>query len=157
MERTRKIWYLLQRNLWRPLWKFYFWKTGWVQHWVLPDFQRSLGISLKDKSCSRSAIHKATCIQSFLYEIPTKFRLIYFTHLYKDSDNIMTQPAITCSKWRRSGIFTVNFEHISRLVSIVNFEQVNAGWGRALWSRHIFDALAKLEKIWSWSFCESLG
>ena len=28
--------------------------------------------------------------------------------------------------WRRSGIFIVNFEHISHLVSIVNFEQVNA-------------------------------
>ena len=31
-------------------------------------------------------------------------------------------------QWRRSGVFTVNFEHISRLVSIVNFEQVNASW-----------------------------
>ena len=33
--------------------------------------------------------------------------------------------------WRLSGIFIVNFEHISHLasVSIVNFEQVNAGWG----------------------------
>ena len=66
-----------------------------------------------------------------------------------------TQPAITCSKltidtleqsceicskltiktpkqhqWRRFGVFIVNFEHISHLcssVSIVNFEQVNAG------------------------------
>ena len=34
--------------------------------------------------------------------------------------------------WRRFGILIVNFEHISQLVlvfSIVNFEQVNAGWG----------------------------
>ena len=34
-------------------------------------------------------------------------------------------------QWRRSGIFIVNFEHISQLissVSIANFEQVNAGW-----------------------------
>ena len=33
--------------------------------------------------------------------------------------------------WRRFGVFTVNFEHISHLcssVSIVNFEHVNAGW-----------------------------
>ena len=31
---------------------------------------------------------------------------------------------------RRSGVFIVNFEHISHLIShIVNFEQVNAGWG----------------------------
>ena len=31
---------------------------------------------------------------------------------------------------RRSGVFIVNFEHISHLVlvSVVNFEQVNAGW-----------------------------
>ena len=27
--------------------------------------------------------------------------------------------------WRRSGIFIVNFEHISHLV---NFELINAGW-----------------------------
>ena len=35
-------------------------------------------------------------------------------------------------QWRRSGFFIVNFEHISHTpcssVSIVNFEQVNAGW-----------------------------
>ena len=31
-------------------------------------------------------------------------------------------------QWRRSGVFIVNFEHISHLVSIVNFEQVNASW-----------------------------
>ena len=33
-------------------------------------------------------------------------------------------------QWRRSGVFIVNFEHISDLVlvfSIVNFEQVNTG------------------------------
>ena len=33
--------------------------------------------------------------------------------------------------WRHSGIFIVNFEHISHLCSsvfIVNFEQVNPGW-----------------------------
>ena len=32
--------------------------------------------------------------------------------------------------WRRSGVFVVNFERISLCssVSIVNFEQVNAGW-----------------------------
>ena len=35
------------------------------------------------------------------------------------------------SHWGRSRVFIVNFEHISQLVlrlSIVNFEQVNAGW-----------------------------
>ena len=33
-------------------------------------------------------------------------------------------------QWRRFSAFIVNFEHISQLVlvSIVNFEQVNAGW-----------------------------
>ena len=33
-------------------------------------------------------------------------------------------------QWPGSGIFIVNFEHISHLadVSFVNFEQVNAGW-----------------------------
>ena len=34
-------------------------------------------------------------------------------------------------QWRRSGIFIVNFEHISHLVlvlSIVKFEHVNEGW-----------------------------
>ena len=34
-------------------------------------------------------------------------------------------------QWRHFGGFIVNFEHISHLrssVSIVNFEQVNAGW-----------------------------
>ena len=32
--------------------------------------------------------------------------------------------------WRRSGVFVVNFERISLCssVSIVNFEQVHAGW-----------------------------
>ena len=33
--------------------------------------------------------------------------------------------------WRRSVVFIVNFEHISHLalsVSIINFEQINAGW-----------------------------
>ena len=36
----------------------------------------------------------------------------------------------TPERRRRSGVFIVNFEHISlrSSVSIVNFEQVNAGW-----------------------------
>ena len=36
---------------------------------------------------------------------------------------------------RRSGIFIVNFEHISlcSIVSIVNFEHVIAGWGILVW------------------------
>ena len=38
--------------------------------------------------------------------------------------------AIGRGHWRRSGVFIVNFEYISHLasVSIVNFEQINAGW-----------------------------
>ena len=79
---------------------------------------------------------------------------IYLTHVYVFPRT--TQLAITCSKltietpeqsceicskltikppkrrrWCRFGGFIVNFEHISHLfstVSIVNFEQVNAGW-----------------------------
>ena len=75
---------------------------------------------------------------------------------HKKLDFLVSQSAITCSKltietleqrceicskltikppkrrqWRRFGGFIVNFEHISQLcssVSIVNFEQVNAGW-----------------------------
>ena len=34
-------------------------------------------------------------------------------------------------QWRRSGVFVVNFEHISHRVlsvSVVNFEHVIAGW-----------------------------
>ena len=74
---------------------------------------------------------------------------------HKKLDFLVSQSAITCSKltigtleqkckiyseltiktpkrrhWRRFSDF-VNFEHISQLcssVSIVNFEQVNAGW-----------------------------
>ena len=31
--------------------------------------------------------------------------------------------------WRRSGVFVANFEHIPcASVSVVDFEQVNAGW-----------------------------
>ena len=73
-----------------------------------------------------------------------------------DNYLLLTQPAITCSKlpietleqrceicskltinppkrchWRRFGGFIVNFEYVSYLcsgVSIVNFEQINAGW-----------------------------
>ena len=62
----------------------------------------------------------------------------------------ITQPAITCSKltikttkrcpWRRSGVFSVNFEHIftrCSSVSIGNFEQVNAGWEADGWLHFI--------------------
>ena len=65
-----------------------------------------------------------------------------------------TQPAFTCSKvtiemlkqdmshWRRSGVFIVNVEHIytpCSSVSIVNFEQVNAGW--AVTSSHLSNTI----------------
>ena len=38
-------------------------------------------------------------------------------------------------QWRLSGIFIVNFEHISHfvLIFIANFEQVNAGWRSMKW------------------------
>ena len=60
-----------------------------------------------------------------------------------DNRNTRTKCGI-CSKltlktpeqrhWRRSDAFIVIFEHISHLVLvfIVNFEQVNAGWGANL-------------------------
>ena len=38
---------------------------------------------------------------------------------------------MTWRQWLRSGVFIVNFEHISKLFSsvpIVDFEQVNVGW-----------------------------
>ena len=36
---------------------------------------------------------------------------------------------IRTTSWRRSAVFIVNFKRFSHLnVSIVNFEQVNAGW-----------------------------
>ena len=61
-------------------------------------------------------------------------------HPFNDQD--ISQTAITCSKLTRetlgqgvkyvhSGVFIVNFEHISHLVLVFfidNFEQVNAGW-----------------------------
>ena len=65
-----------------------------------------------------------------------------------------TQPAFTRSKvtiemlkqgmshWRRSGVFIVNVEHIytpCSSVSIVNFEQVNAGW--AVTSSHLSNTI----------------
>ena len=34
-------------------------------------------------------------------------------------------------QWRRSGVFIVNFEHISHLAVSINFEQVNASWKHA--------------------------
>ena len=39
--------------------------------------------------------------------------------------------------WRHSAVFIVNLEHISHLVfsvSIVNSEQVNAGWDCIFWA-----------------------
>ena len=42
---------------------------------------------------------------------------------------------MTWRQWLRSGVFIVNFEHISKLFSsvpIVDFEQVNVGWVDAL-------------------------
>ena len=42
--------------------------------------------------------------------------------------------------------FIVNFEHISLLcssVSIVNFEQVNAGWVTYINNAHIFESLPR--------------
>ena len=62
-------------------------------------------------------------------------------YMFKVSNGNTRQRCEICSKltikppkrchWRRFGGFIVNFEHISHLcssVSIVNFEQANAGW-----------------------------
>ena len=41
----------------------------------------------------------------------------------------------TPERWRRSGVFIVNYEHIflsSSIVSIVNFEHVIAGWVKTI-------------------------
>ena len=68
----------------------------------------------------------------------------------KGVDLRLSQPGITCSnrntrtrceiyseftiktterrEWCRSGVFIVNFDYISRLVLVANFEQANAGW-----------------------------
>ena len=73
----------------------------------------------------------------------------------------ITQPAITCSKLTiktaerchqlRSGVFIVNFEHIftpCSSVSIVNFEQVNAGWESDGWLHFIkwFSTNSRIEQ-----------
>ena len=61
-------------------------------------------------------------------------------YMFKTNDRNTRIRCEICSKltiqipeqcqWRYSGIFIVNFEHISTCssVSIVNFEQVNASW-----------------------------
>ena len=44
-------------------------------------------------------------------------------------------------RWRCSGVFIVNFEHISHLVLVfllVNFEHVIAGWGVAIFRGSLF-------------------
>ena len=92
------------------------------------------------------------------------------------------QPAITCSKQiiekieqkceicskltiktpkrrhlRRVGVFIVNFEHISHLcfsVSIVKFEQVNAGWDispLAMWCCITCRMLDKKKRLKTWN------
>ena len=43
--------------------------------------------------------------------------LIDKPHVTKTLINL-TQPVTRCPKWRRSGIFIVNFEHISHLVLV---------------------------------------
>ena len=44
------------------------------------------------------------------------------------------------NRWHHYGIFFVNFEHISQLISIVNFEQLIAGWDwwDSQWERQSF-------------------
>ena len=70
-------------------------------------------------------------------------RLHNFYLLKVNNGNIRTRGEI-CSKltmktpdrrhWHRSGVFIVNFEHISHFVSvsIVNFEHVIAGWVKVI-------------------------
>ena len=67
-----------------------------------------------------------------------------------DKDTKTTPLALTIKTpkrlhWRRFGVFIVNFEHISHFcssVSIVNFEQVNAGWTITYW-RHLAKVIDK--------------
>ena len=54
-------------------------------------------------------------------------------------------------QWRRFGGFIVNFEHISHLcssISVVNFEQVNAGWAQ-IFTIYILCPFHKLCKMYS--------
>ena len=47
---------------------------------------------------------------------------------------------ITFGRWRRSGVFIVNFEHISHFsaVSIVNFEHIIADWEKVVENLFIY-------------------
>ena len=54
--------------------------------------------------------------------------------MFKVNNEDTKTTQILKRNWRRFGVFIVNFEHISHRcssVSIVNFEQVNAGWDSA--------------------------
>ena len=92
--------------------------------------------------------HKLFLPNSWQVFIKTKFmvrlRLWYFpagNYMFKVNNRNTRKRCEICSKltiktperrhhWHRSGVFIVNFEHISHCssVSIVNFEQANADW-----------------------------
>ena len=94
------------------------------------------------------------------------------SYTYACYHNTSTLNVIICSKltiktselchWRRSGVFTVNFKHISHLfpVSIVEFEQVNVSWimilpklmknGEKGVGNHYKQAWAWFRQNWTW-------
>ena len=59
----------------------------------------------------------------------------------------LTTKTIEQRQWRRSGVFTVNFEHISCIffsVSIVDFELVNFCWSanqNTVWKVSVFEVI----------------
>ena len=71
------------------------------------------------------------------------------TGLYLFTDN-NRNTRTRCSKLtiqhcHRSGVFSVNFEYISHLVSICNFEEVNASWARGVFRTlsHVYSVFKK--------------
>ena len=44
-------------------------------------------------------------------------------------NNGNTRPKCEIGQWCRSVAFIINFEHVSQSVPIIDFEQVNTGWG----------------------------
>ena len=78
-------------------------------------------------------------------------RKITFTNLCKPIHDI---TIIQWRQWRCSGVFIVNFKHISHLfssISIVDFEQVNVSWVLYLnifthWSSELVLSLFKVMK-----------
>ena len=82
-----------------------------------------------------SECHSLDMDRNFLFLLPPTS-----IYLFKVNNKNTRKLSKICSKltikipeerlWRRSGVFIVNFEHISQLLlSIAEFEQVNVCWG----------------------------